>query len=304
MTAEAPIPPVKKAVLPVAGFGTRTLPATKVMPKEMLPVVDKPVIQYAIEEAREAGIEEFILVTGRGKDMIAAHFDHQPELMRHLEAGNKDLLQERVTESDIPDGKLAVTRQNTPLGLGHAILCARNLVGQEPFAILLPDDLIQGETGCLKQMMDVYTRQGGNILAVMEVAREMTHKYGILDIDGDDGRLAGIRGLVEKPAPEDAPSNLSVIGRYILQPGIFDKLSCLGKGSGGEIQLTDAIAQLARDQLCQGLRFTGTRFDCGAIEGFVAANIAFGLNDSDIGPQIQQLVQDYAGSACKIDDTG
>ena len=304
MTADISIPPVKKAVLPVAGFGTRTLPATKAMPKEMLPVVDKPVIQYAIEEAREAGIEEFILVTGRGKDMIAAHFDHQPELMRHLESGNKQDLLARVTESDIPDGKLAVTRQNKPLGLGHAIWCARNLVGNAPFAVLLPDDLIQGETGCLKQMMDVYNRHGGNILAVMEVAREMTHKYGILDVDGDDGQLAGIRGLVEKPAPADAPSTLSVIGRYILHPGVFDKLAGLGRGSGDEIQLTDAIAQLARDQLCQGLRFAGTRFDCGAIEGFVTANIAFGMADSAIGARIQQLVQDYAGSERKIDDTG
>lgn len=304
MTADASIMPVKKAVLPVAGFGTRTLPATKVMPKEMLPVVDKPVIQYAIEEAREAGIEEFILVTGRGKDMIAAHFDHQPELMRHLDAGGKDDLLERVVASDIPDGYLGVTKQNQPKGLGHAIWCARNLVGDEPFAVLLPDDLIKARTGCMKQMMDIYNATGGNILAVMEVARELTRKYGILDTQSDDGQLALIRGLVEKPAPEDAPSTLSVIGRYILQPDIFDKLAHLGKGSGNEIQLTDAIAQLAQDQLCQGLRFSGVRFDCGAPEGFVAANIAYGMADSGIGEKIQQLVQDYTESEYTVDDTG
>jgi UTP--glucose-1-phosphate uridylyltransferase len=304
MTADASITPVKKAVLPVAGFGTRTLPATKVMPKEMLPIVDRPLIQYAIEEAREAGIEEFILVTGRGKDMIAAHFDHQPELMRHLEAKNKDDLFERVTASDIPDGKLSVIRQNRPLGLGHAVYCARNLVGDQPFAVLLPDDLIQAQTGCLRQMMDVYNVTGGNIMAVMEVAREMTPQYGILDIEDDDGSLARVRGLVEKPEPAEAPSTLSVIGRYILHPRIFDKLGLLGRGSGGEIQLTDAIAQLAQDQLCQGMRFRGTRFDCGATEGFVAANMAFGMADAGIGANINKLIQDYAGSEQTIDNTG
>ena len=302
MTADASIFAVRKAVLPVAGFGTRTLPATKVMPKEMLPVVDRPIIQYTIEEAREAGIEEFILVTGRGKDIIAAHFDHHPELMRHLEAKDKGELLERVTASDIPDGQLSVTKQNQPKGLGHAVWCARHLVGAEPFAVLLPDDLIKAQTGCLRQMMDVYNTTGGNMLAVMEVAQELTHKYGILDTDSDDGRIARIRGLVEKPNPADAPSTLSVIGRYILQPAIFDKLAHLGKGSGNEIQLTDAIAQLTQDQLCQGLRFSGTRFDCGAPEGFVAANIAFGLADREIGPALQNIVQ--AGGEYNVDDTG
>lgn len=273
---------VRKAVFPVGGLGTRFLPATKSMPKEMLPVVDKPLIQYAVEEAAAAGIEEFIFVTGRGKAAIEDHFDYSYEL--------EDTLLKRQKSDALADlnrwmpaaGKVAYTRQQEPLGLGHAVWCARNLVGDEPFAVLLADDLVLADTACLAQMVDVYNDVGGNVVAVMDVPREHTRRYGVLEVGADDGRLAEVRGLVEKPEPAQAPSTLSVIGRYILQPRVFDHLEQRKRGAGGEIQLTDAMARMIGDGPFHGLRFEGTRFDCGDKVGFLHANLAFALNRDDM----------------------
>lgn len=286
--------PVRKAVFPVAGMGTRFLPATKVMPKEMLPLVDRPLIQHAMEEAKAAGIEEFIFVTGRQKEMLEEHFDYQPELQRTLEARGKTDLLEKVRESELSESQLFLTRQARPLGLGHAIWCARKLVGNEPFAVLLPDDVILSDTPCMKQMIHQYNQTGGNMLAVMDVPLEDTSKYGVLDVESDDGTIAKVKGMVEKPAPEDAPSTLSVIGRYILQPQIFDQLSKFETGAGGEIQLTDAIAKFIGNQPLNGFRYKGQRYDCGSREGFIEANIAFSLQDPVIGESVRNMVQKYA----------
>lgn len=291
--------PVRKAVFPVAGLGTRFLPATKVMPKEMLVVVDKPLIQYAVEEAAAAGIEEFILVTSRGKEMLADHFDYHAELIDNLRARNKTAALATV-EAILPaDGKMSTTRQPQALGLGHAVWCARHLVGDEPFAVILPDDLVLSETPVLQQMVDAYAGAGGNLVGVMDVPREHTNRYGILDVEADSGGvggLASIRGLVEKPAPDEAPSTLSIIGRYILQPEIFTALSGGKRGAGGEIQLTDAMATLIGSQPFHGLRFAGTRYDCGDKAGYVAANVAFALARSDIAsgvrPHLRSLIDD------------
>ncbi|MDB5490280.1 MAG: galU [Micavibrio sp.] len=288
------IKPVRKAVFPVAGLGTRFLPATKVMPKEMLPLVDRPLIQHAIDEARDAGIEEFIFITGRAKEMLETHFDHQPELMETLEKRGKHDLLEKVKATALPEGSLFLTRQAKPLGLGHAIWCARKLVGNEPFAILLPDDVVLAKKGCLSQMIETYNEIGGNIVGVMDVPREQTASYGILDIKTDDGKLVDIKGLVEKPKPEDAPSTLSVIGRYILQPEVFDHLASFEKGAGGEIQITDAMAKLIGKQPFHGLRYEGQRYDCGSRLGFIEANIAFGMEDPEIGKQVRDLVKRFA----------
>ena len=288
--------PVRKAVFPVAGLGTRFLPATKVLPKEMLPLNDRPLIQHAWEEARAAGIEEFIFVTGRSKEMLEEHFDYQPELMTTLEQrGKKDRL-EQVQSSEMPAGRLFLTRQPRPLGLGHAIWCARKLVGDEPFAILLPDDVIQSPQGCLSQMVDAYEEHGGNMVAVMDVPKKDTAKYGVLDIGEDNGKTVSVKGLVEKPAPEEAPSTLSVIGRYILQPEVFDYLAAFETGAGGEIQLTDAMAKLIGQQPFHGLRFNGTRYDCGSRIGFLAANLAFGLADPDIGDSLKAIINKQLNS--------
>lgn len=285
--------PVRKAVFPVAGLGTRFLPATKAMPKEMLPIVDRPLIQHVFEEAREAGIEQFIFVTGRQKEMLEEHFDYQPELEQTLEArGKKDMLQ-KVRNSEMPAGSLFLTRQPKPLGLGHAIWCARELVGAEPFAILLPDVLIQGPQGCLKQMLEVYNEHGGNVIAVEDVPRAETRKYGIADTGGAAGKVAPVKALVEKPEPADAPSTLSVVGRYILQPGIFDHLAAFEKGAGGEIQLTDAMAKLIGAQPFHTLRFEGKSHDCGSRLGFIEANIAYGLRDPEIGPGVRDILKRY-----------
>lgn len=278
---------VRKAVFPVAGLGTRFLPATKVMPKEMLPLVDRPLIQHAWEEARDAGIEEFIFVTGRYKEMLEEHFDYQPELMETLESRKRHDLVEKVRRSEMPEGRLYLTRQARPLGLGHAIWCARELVGDEPFAILLPDDVVLHERGCLSQMVETYSTFGGNLVAAMDVPREDTCKYGVLDIEKDNGKIVAVRGLVEKPDPAAAPSTLSIIGRYILQPEVFDHLSAFRPGTGGEIQLTDAMSKLIGTQPFHGFRFDGTRYDCGSRVGFVEANIAFGLLDPEIGPGVR-----------------
>ncbi|MCW5731820.1 MAG: UTP--glucose-1-phosphate uridylyltransferase GalU [Alphaproteobacteria bacterium] len=281
---------VRKAVFPVAGLGTRFLPATKSMPKEMLTVVDKPLIQYALEEAKAAGIEQFIFVTGRGKSAMEDHFDHAFELEATLRARGKDELMEGARNSIPPAGQLFYTRQQQPLGLGHAVWCARHLVGDEPFAVLLPDDLVDAKTPCLRQMVDAYEGRGGNLVAVMDVPREHTKRYGVLAVGADDGRIAEVRGLVEKPDPADAPSTLSIIGRYILQPEIFTILDAGEKGAGGEIQLTDAMAKLIGRQPFHGLRFEGTRFDCGDKLGFLTANVALALARKDVGPGLREAL--------------
>ena len=285
--------PVRKAVFPVAGLGTRFLPATKAMPKEMLPIYDRPLIQHAFEEAREAGIEEFIFVTGRYKEMLEEHFDFQPELMQTLEARGKDDMLEVVKDSEMPAGTLFLMRQPKPLGLGHAIWCAKKLVGDEPFAVILPDDMIKGPKGCLSQMVDAYNETGGNMIAVMDVAREETAKYGVLDIEQDHESLVPVKGLVEKPKPEEAPSTLAVIGRYILQPEVFDYLDNFETGSGGEIQLTDAMAHLIGQQPFHGLRFEGKRYDCGGRLGFLEANIAYALDDPENGDVARDILARY-----------
>ncbi len=285
--------PVKKAVFPVAGLGTRFLPATKAMPKEMLPINDRPLIQHVYEEARDAGIDEFIFVTGRHKNMLEEHFDYQPELEQTLESRNKDAMLNKVRDSEMPAGKLFLTRQPKPLGLGHAVWCAQKLIENEPFAIILPDDLVNYKEGCLSQMIAAYNEYGGNIVAVKEVPREETSKYGILDIEEDRGDIVSIKGLVEKPKPEDAPSTLSIIGRYILQPEVFDHLSAFEKGAGNEIQLTDAMAKLLGKQPFHGLRFKGEHYDCGSRLGFIAANLAYSLKDKEIGKGVQAILDNY-----------
>lgn len=286
--------PVRKAVFPVAGLGTRFLPATKAMPKEMLPIVDRPLIQHVFEEAREAGIEEFIFVSGRHKEMLEEHFDYQPELEETLLARGKTDMLEKVKNSEMPAGALFLTRQPKPLGLGHAIWCARKLVGNEPFAVLLPDVLIQNDIGCLKQMMHIYNEKGGNVLAIEEVPASETYKYGIVDTKAPDQTVMQIEGLVEKPSIEDAPSNLSAVGRYILQPEVFKHLAAFEKGAGGEIQLTDAMAKLIETHPFHGMRFEGKSYDCGSRIGFIEANIAFGMQDTEIGLQVKEIINRYA----------
>jgi UTP--glucose-1-phosphate uridylyltransferase len=285
---------VRKAIFPVGGLGTRFLPATKAMPKEMLPVVDKPLVQYAAEEAWAAGIEELIFVTGRGKSAIEDHFDHSWELQDTLAARGKDKDLEAVRAMVSKPGQIAYTRQQEPLGLGHAVWCARHLVGDEPFAVLLADDLVLAETPCLAQMVEAHRETGGNLVAVEDVPREHTNRYGILDVSSDDGRLAEAKGLVEKPAPEVAPSTLSIIGRYILQPEVFVELERQERGAGGEIQLTDAMARTIGAVPFHGLRFEGTRFDCGSKAGFLEANVAFALERPDLADETADILRRYA----------
>ncbi len=277
---------VRKAVFPVAGLGTRFLPATKAMPKEMLTLVDKPLIQYAVEEARAAGIEEFIFVTSKGKDPLEDHFDMHSDLYRTLEARGKTAELEALKKTEIPSGKLFFTRQREPLGLGHAVWCARSALGNEPFAVLLPDVVVLSKTPCLEQMVDAYKTVGGNMLAVEDVPREDTNKYGILDVASENGKLAVVKGLVEKPKPEAAPSTLSIIGRYILQPEILQLLDNNvqknARGAGGEIQLTDALVGLLGKQPFHGFRFEGKTYDCGDKVGFIEANVAFALSRPDL----------------------
>jgi len=289
--------PIRKAVIPVGGLGTRFLPATKVMPKEMLPVVDKPLIQYAVEEARAAGIRQIILVTSRGKTMLEDHFDHAVELEAALRARGKVEALRQLAEILPEEGEISATRQPEARGLGHAVWCARELVGDEPFAVILPDDLVHGNTPCLKQMADVYAETGGNLVGVMDVPREHTDRYGILEPGATRDRLVEIRGLVEKPAPDKAPSTLSVIGRYILQPEVFDHLSEKRTGAGGEIQLTDAMAKLIGRQPFHGYRFAGTRYDCGDKLGFLMANLAFGLDRADLRPGLLEHIRKLAADA-------
>jgi len=286
--------PVRKAVFPVAGLGTRFLPATKAMPKEMLPIVDKPLIHYAVEEAKAAGIEEFFFVTSRGKSAIDDHFDRAFELEATLrERGKTDLLDE--LEARLPEpGQMAYTRQQTPLGLGHAVWCARTLVGDEPFAVLLADDLMVCDTPCLEQMVEAYDETGGNLVAIVEVPRAHTSRYGVLDVVSDDGRLVRAKGVVEKPDPANAPSTLTIIGRYIIQPEVFYHLSGAKPGAGGEIQLTDALGKLiCEGQAFHGLRFTGRRFDCGDKLGFLEATVALGLQHPELGPRLREILTSY-----------
>jgi UTP--glucose-1-phosphate uridylyltransferase len=285
---------VRKAVFPVAGLGTRFLPVTKAMPKEMLPVVDKPLIQYAFEEATAAGIEECYFVTGRAKNAIEDHFDTASELETTLrERGKDDLLNE--LEAIVPTpGRIAYTRQQRPLGLGHAVWCARHLVGDEPFAVLLADDLMVGDPPCLAEMVEAHAKTGGNMVAVMEIRREETRRYGVLDVVEDGGKLVRARGVVEKPEPAVAPSTLMIIGRYIIQPEIFRHLGEARAGAGGEIQLTDGLDRLISDgQPFHGLRATARRYDCGEKLGYLEANLVLGLQHPEFGAALRQLIKTY-----------
>ena len=291
------IKPVKKAVFPVAGLGTRFLPATKAVPKEMLPIVDKPLIQYAVEEAAAAGIEEFIFVTGRDKSAIENHFDHAYELEAKLAARGKTAELEEVTKFIPPAGSLSFTRQQEPLGLGHAVWCARNLVGDEPFAVLLVDELVLSRTPCMTQVVDVYNERGGCVYALAEIPNAQSNRYGIVDVAADDGKIIEIKGMVEKPEPSQATSNLCIIGRYVLQPKVFGYLERMERGVGGEIQLTDSLAKLIDDGIaCHGLRFEGRRFDCGAKAGFLQANIAFALERADLSGELIAFLQNPSAS--------
>lgn len=283
---------VRKAVFPVAGMGTRFLPATKAVPKEMLPVVDKPVIQYAVEEAKAAGIDQFIFVTGRGKHIIEDHFDHAYELEALLSSREKHSELESLLEALPPSGSVSFTRQQNPLGLGHAVWCARHFVGDEPFAVLLPDELLVDEPGCLKRMVTAYADTGGCMLAVREVPLEETRRYGIIDPTGEEANgLIGVKGIVEKPQPHLAPSRMAVIGRYILPPQVFTELDRHEKGAGGEIQLTDALAKLIGHQPFHGFRFEGQRFDCGDKVGFLQANVVIGLSRPDTAGPLKEILK-------------
>jgi UTP--glucose-1-phosphate uridylyltransferase len=274
---------VRKAVFPVAGLGTRFLPATKAMPKEMLTVVDRPLIQHVVDEAREAGIEHFIFVTGRNKGVIEDHFDRQFELEEVLAARGKTSELERLNDHLPGPGTTSFTRQQEPLGLGHAVWCARELVGSEPFALLLPDVLVQTPgKGCLAQMLEVYVKYGGNIIAVDPVPEDQVKNYGVVSIGEGDGRVFPVNGMVEKPKPGTEPSNLTILGRYILQPEIFDLLSGQERGAGGEIQITDAMLALLKVQPFYALKYEGKTFDCGSKVGFLTANVAYALTRPDI----------------------
>ncbi|MCW6536333.1 UTP--glucose-1-phosphate uridylyltransferase GalU [Sphingomonas lycopersici] len=282
------IKPLRKAVFPVAGLGTRFLPATKAMPKEMLTVVDKPLIQYAVEEALEAGIEQIIFVTGRGKSALEDHFDISYELEATLKDRGKSLAAiEGIRQKP---GSPVYVRQQEPLGLGHAVWCAREIVGDEPFAVLLPDELMVGQPGLLAQMVEVYQRTGGNVIGALEIPAEQTDKYGIISPGARDGRVVEVAALVEKPALGTAPSNLMIPGRYILQPEVMKILDNPVRGAGGEIQLTDAMAQLIGQQPFSGVMFDGQRYDCGDKAGYIQANLALALARDDIGP----VVRDFA----------
>ena len=284
---------VRKVVFPVAGLGTRMLPATKVLPKEMLPVVDKPIIQYALEEAAAAGAEEFIFVTGRGKTIMEDHFDRAFELFETLAKKSKTKELEAVERAVPKAGEVVYTRQQEPKGLGHAVWCARHLVGNEPFAVMLVDDLIDAEQPCLAQMVEAQARTEGNLLAVMEVPQEHTARYGVIDPGASEGRLTEVKGMVEKPRPEVAPSRLAVIGRYVLMPEVFAVLDSQKPGAGGEIQLTDAMAALIGRQPFHGYRFAGRRFDCGDKLGYLEAIVAMASKRADLQPGFAEMLARY-----------
>ena len=287
---------IRKAVFPVGGLGTRFLPATKAMPKEMLPVVDKPLIHYALEEARAAGCDHFIFVTSRGKTALEDHFDKHFELEETLARRGKTAELEALRAWQPKMGQVSYVRQPEALGLGHAVLCAKELVGDEPFAVILPDDLVLADRPCLAQMADAYASVGGNMFGVMDVPREHTSRYGILAPGKTQGRLTEVKGLVEKPKPEAAPSTLSVIGRYILSPKVFGYLETQERGAGGEIQLTDALAKMIGEVPFHGFAYDGTRFDCGDKIGFLEANIAFALARGDIGPKLAPFLKKTAAA--------
>jgi UTP--glucose-1-phosphate uridylyltransferase len=284
---------IRKVVFPVAGFGTRMLPATKVVPKELLPVVDKPIIQYALEEAAAAGAELFVFVTGRGKTLIEDHFDRAFELFEALASKGKAAELEQLEAGVPPAGEIVYTRQQAALGLGHAVWCARHIVGREPFGVILVDDLIHAATPCLRQLADAHARTGGNIIAVMEVPAEQTSRYGVIDPGAVDGPLVEVRALVEKPDPAVAPSRLAVIGRYVLLPEVFDHLGEHRSGAGGEIQLTDAMARLIGRQPFHGLRFVGRRFDCGDKFGYLEAILALASEREDLRSGFTELLTRY-----------
>ena len=284
---------VTKAIFPVAGLGTRFLPATKSVPKEIMTLVDRPLIQYAIDEARAAGIKEFIFVTSRGKGALEDYFDHAPTLEQELRKKGKDRLLETLKDTNMESGAIAYIRQHKALGLGHAVWCARRLIANEPFAVILPDDVIAADTPCLQQMVEAYEETGGNIVAAMEVPPERASSYGVLDIKNDMGQLVEVQGMVEKPPQDEAPSNLAVIGRYILTPKVLRSLHQMKTGSGGEIQLTDAIAnEIAGDEGVYGFRFRGQRFDCGSKSGFLQATVAFGLARDELRGDLLSYIRD------------
>jgi UTP--glucose-1-phosphate uridylyltransferase len=288
---------VTKAIFPVAGLGTRFLPATKSIPKEIMTLVDRPLIQYAIDEARAAGIKEFIFVTSRGKSALEDYFDHAPELENALRKKGKTDLLDQLKATTMESGAIAYIRQQKPLGLGHAVWCARRLLSNEPFAVILPDDVIAADTPCLKQMVEAHAETGGNMVAAMEVPADKTSAYGVLDIKEDMGSVVSVKGMVEKPAEGTAPSNLAVIGRYILTPEIMNNLNKIKTGAGGEVQLTDAIAQeIAASDNVYGFRFRGQRFDCGSKAGFLQATVAFGLAREDLRDEFSAYLGDLAAS--------
>ena len=281
---------IRKAVFPVAGLGTRFLPATKAIPKEMLPIVDSPLIQYAVNEAREAGIEQMIFVTGRGKSAIEDHFDIAYELEKTMAERGKDLSVLEPTR--LGPGNCAYVRQQEPLGLGHAIWCARDIVGNEPFAIFLPDEFMHGSPGCMMQMVDAYHRLGGNIISVLEVPNDKVSSYGVIAPGSSEGGVTEVRGLVEKPTTEEAPSNLILSGRYILQPEVMQVLAGQAKGAGGEIQLTDAMAQMIGQQPFHAVTFDGKRYDCGSKVGYIEANLAVALERPDMADEVRAIAID------------
>lgn len=282
---------IRKVVFPVAGLGTRFLPATKSVPKEMLPVVDRPLIQYAVDEAKEAGIEHFIFVTGRGKTAIADYFDHAYELEQTLSSKGAGDALKMLADMRPPAGAASFLRQQEPAGLGHAVWCARDLVGDEPFAVVLADELLKSSPGCLAQMVEAYEKTQGNIVGLVDVPREHTDRYGVIKPGTRDGKLVEVAGMIEKPKPDAAPSTLALVGRYILQPSVFEHLSRQDRGAGGEIQLTDAMARLIGNEPFHGLEFDGIRFDCGNKVGFMAANVAYALEREDMADELREYLR-------------
>jgi UTP--glucose-1-phosphate uridylyltransferase len=288
---------VTKAIFPVAGLGTRFLPATKSVPKEIMTLVDRPLVQYAIDEARAAGIKEFIFVTSRGKSALEDYFDHNLVLEQELKAKGKDELLETLNATNMESGAIAYIRQHKALGLGHAVWCARRLLGNEPFAVILPDDVIAAEKPCLQQMIEAYEETGGNMVAAMEVPPEKTSSYGVLDVGSNVGTVVRAKGMIEKPKPEEAPSNLAVIGRYVLGPSVLYNLNKLKAGSGGEIQLTDAIAEdIINGVPVFGYKFKGQRFDCGSKSGFLQATVAFALARDDLSGDLSEYLHDIVAT--------
>lgn len=284
---------ITKAIFPVAGLGTRFLPATKSVPKEIMTLVDRPLVQYAIDEARAAGIKEFIFVTSRGKSALEDYFDHSPVLEQELRRKGKDDLLETLKQTNMESGAIAYIRQHRALGLGHAVWCARRLIANEPFAVMLPDDVIAAEKPCLQQMVEAYNETGGNMVAAMEVPPERASAYGVLDVSEDMGSIVSVKGMVEKPKADEAPSNLAVIGRYILTPSVLNNLNRMKAGAGGEIQLTDAIAQeINSGGSVYGYRFRGQRFDCGSKAGFLQATVAFALARDDLREDLSRYLRE------------